>query len=517
MIVKRYSIRNFDYWKIRNVPYVKPLPFVGSLLENMTKPLNDTEIRRHQEHGNIYGYFEGSRPVLSIADPKLLRDIFVKDFHVFPERRPMATGDKIVDKMMSTVTGDDWKRIRAIITPTFTTGKIKRMLGIFKECAEALVENCKTASVSGQPIEAKKMYGAFTMDLIASAAFSTKLDSHNDPENQFVVMARKIFRITFSWRIFLFFLFPKFVKWLRISVIPPKATSFFRDVTLQIIEERKRTGQTRNDFLQLLMDTTKEMSQDPKSELYKEENTEAISVYEEVNPDHQVFRGASKKNLSMDELVAQCVMFFLAGYDSTASNLSFVTYMLALHPDIQERLHDEIVQTFKEANGKLTYDAVQNMKYLDNVISETLRLFPPTVRLERSAAADYKLKETGITIPEGMLLTIPIYVIHRDSEKFPEPEKFDPDRFTPEKRAERDPYSYLPFGAGPRNCIGIRFGLMGIKVCLTYVITHFIIKRCPETKVPLEFITFAGLLEAKEVMVALERRNDSPLKINAMM
>ncbi|GFT91048.1 cytochrome P450 3A1 [Nephila pilipes] len=136
-------------------------------------------------------------------------------------------------------------------------------------------------------------------------------------------------------------------------------------------------------------------------------------------------------------------------------------------------------------------------------------LFPPK-QLERSAAADYKLGETGITIPEGMLVTIPIYAIHRNPEEFPEPEKFDPDRFTPEKRAQRDPYAYFPFGVGPRSCVGIRFGLMGIKMCLAYVIANFQIKRCPETKVPLEFITFTGMLEPKEVKIALERRKDIP-------
>ncbi|GFT91050.1 cytochrome P450 3A11 [Nephila pilipes] len=297
-----YSIRNFDYWKLRNVPYVKPLPFVGSILENMTKPLHETEIRRRQLYGNIYGYFEGNRPVLSVADPELLRDIFVKDFHVFPERRRMATGDEIVDKMMSTVTGDDWKRIRAIITPTLTAGKVKRMLGIFEECAKTLIENFKIASTNGKPIDAKKMFGAFTMDVIASAAFSTKLDSHNDPENKFVVTARKIFRIPFSWRIFLFFLFPKLVKWLKISVIPPKATSFFRDAAIQIIEERKRTGQTRNDFLQLLMDTTEEVSQDLKLKLNKETSAATVSVDKEVNYDQQVFRGEAKKNITMNWL-----------------------------------------------------------------------------------------------------------------------------------------------------------------------------------------------------------------------
>ncbi|GFT90518.1 cytochrome P450 3A4, partial [Nephila pilipes] len=161
--------------------------------------------------------------------------------------------------------------------------------------------------------------------------------------------------------------------------------------------------------------------------------------------------------------------------------------------------------------GKLTYEALQNMKYMDNVISETLRLFPPAVRLERKAVGDYKLADTGITIPKGMIVTIPSYAMHRDPELFPEPERFDPDRFTPEERAKRDQYSYLPFGAGPRNCVGMRFALMEIKVCLACVVANFKIKRCPETKVPLKFLVGAGLLQPIDVTVALERRDDNPI------
>ncbi|GFQ91084.1 cytochrome P450 3A8, partial [Trichonephila clavata] len=306
-------------------------------------------------------------------------------------------------------------------------------------------------------------------------------------------------------------LFPKLVQLLRISIFPPKAIHFFRDVTLQIIEERKRTGETRNDFLQLLIDTAKEVSDDPKSEFNEKESDGITSVYGEVSTNHQVFRGVTKKHLSKDELVAQCVIFFLAGYDSTASTLAFATYMLALNQDIQEKVHEEVIVALKSSKGKLTYEALQNIKYLDNIISETLRLFPPGVRLERRAVTDYKLGETGITIPKGMIVTVPAYAMHRDPELFPDPEKFDPDRFTPEERAKRDPYAYMPFGAGPRNCIGMRFAIMEIKVCLIYVIANFKINRCIKTKVPLEYMIATGFLQPKDITLALERRKDNPL------
>ncbi|GFS38225.1 hypothetical protein TNIN_394601 [Trichonephila inaurata madagascariensis] len=330
-----------------------------------------------------------------------------------------------------------------------------------------------------------EIYGAYTMDIIASSCFSTKLDSHNDPDNKFVKVARNAFRQSITWRFLAFFLFPKLVKLLKISIFPPTALNFFKEVTLQIIEERRRTGQTRNDFLQLLMDTAKEVSEDPNSEFNKIEEDDMAAVYGEVDTKHQVFKSVTKKNLSMDELVAQCVIFFIAGYDTTGSTLAFATYMLALNQDVQEKAYQEIVDAVRDTNGELTYEAVQNLKYLDNIISETLRLFPPGIRLERLAVADYKLGNTGITIPKGMIVTIPTYAMHRDPEIYPNPEKFEPDRFTSEERAKRDMYAYLPFGAGPRNCVGMRFALMEVKVCLAYVIANFKIKKSPKTKVPL--------------------------------
>ncbi|GBL84158.1 hypothetical protein AVEN_127181-1 [Araneus ventricosus] len=117
------------------------------------------------------------------------------------------------------------------------------MMEIFKECSETVIQNFKKATENGEPVELKRIFGAFTMDVIASSAFSTKLDSHNDPENEFVQMATKIFRPKVNWRVLMYFLFPNFVKFMGISIFPPKGTNFFRDVTLNIIAQRKKTGQ----------------------------------------------------------------------------------------------------------------------------------------------------------------------------------------------------------------------------------------------------------------------------------
>ncbi|GBL82520.1 Cytochrome P450 3A13, partial [Araneus ventricosus] len=102
---------------------------------------------------------------------------------------------------------------------------------------------------------------------------------------------------------------------------------------------------------------------------------------------------------------------------------------------------------------------------------------------ERLAVSEYKLGETGITIPKGMIISIPVYAMHKDSKFFPDPEKFDPDRFNQKEKSKREQYTYLPFGAGPRNCIGMRFALVEIKVCLAYILANYKISKCYQTKV----------------------------------
>ncbi|GFS49398.1 cytochrome P450 3A21 [Nephila pilipes] len=384
------------------------------------------------------------------------------------------------------------------------------MLGIFKECSETLVKNFETTLKQGNSIDAKRLYGTFTMDVIARAAFSTKIDSHHDPDNEFVKSARETLRGKMSYKFILILLFPFLPKRLMRRFFSRGFLNFFKDNAFQIIDHRKRTGLVRNDFLQLLLDTAKEVSGDEKWE--ESDKGDVTSNYEEHNAGQQMFKTTPNKKLSMDELIAQCVIFFLAGYETTASTLSFATYLLALNQDIQDKLRAEVDQALTQNNGELTYEVIQSLKYLDNVISETLRLFPPAIRLERVADADYKLGHKGVVIPRGMAINIPVYCMHRDPKYFPRPETFDPDRFTAEERAKRDPYTYLPFGAGPRNCIGMRFALMEIMICLSLIIAKFKITRSSRTKDKLEFnLNHAGLLQPKEIIVAMEVRKDSPL------
>ncbi|GIX77333.1 cytochrome P450 3A21 [Caerostris extrusa] len=367
--------------------------------QDVVTPLHEVVEGRYQKLGPIYGHFEGNKALISIADPTLLRDVL-----------EIRTGDKVIDNMLSIIRGEDWKRVRTIITPTFTTGKIKRMLSIFKDCANTLVNNMKANAEQGKPANAKWLYGAFTMDIIASSAFSTKIDSHNDPDNTFVKNARIVFAQSLGFRFFLFLVAPRLMRWLGIGLFAKDATGFFKNTTLQIMEQRKKSGQVRNDFLQFMMDTAKEVAEEQNWEAAEKEKADIASNYNESDAGHQIFKAVTSKSLSMDELVAQCVIFFLAGYDTTASTLSFVTYQLALCQDVQDKLREEVDQAIKENNGVLTYEAVQSLKYLDNVISETLRMYPPAIRMERSAEADYQLGNTGITIPKGMIVTIPVQV-----------------------------------------------------------------------------------------------------------
>ncbi|XP_037077826.1 cytochrome P450 6B1-like [Pollicipes pollicipes] len=186
---------------------------------------------------------------------------------------------------------------------------------------------------------------------------------------------------------------------------------------------------------------------------------------------------------------SQSVLFLIVGYDTTASLLAFAAYCLATPPDVQNDAHREIDDVLQRHDGQLTYDAVAEMTYLDRVLSETLRLYPPVIRMEQQCSRDYTLPDTNVHIPRGTIIQMSIMNIHRDHAYHPDPLLLDPDRFLPEAKETRHPCACMPFGSGPRNCTGMRFALFEAKVALIAVLRENRLepsKRTPPPPMPLD-------------------------------
>ncbi|GFU26382.1 cytochrome P450 3A11 [Nephila pilipes] len=442
---------------------------LAEIIKNSLKPFG----RR------VIGSFEFSTPTLTVADPDLLRDILVKDFHIFPHRRIFVSGDPIGDKGVVNLTGEDWKRIRTIITPAFTSKRMRQMASIINDCSKTVLEVCEKHCNKGEPVDCKRVFGTFTVDVIASSAFGTKIDSHNDPNNEFVKRVRKAFTEVTFLRMMLALTVPWWV-WKLIPFVdnPMRMDKddFFRDVTRNVIKQRKETGQRYNDFLQLLMDCADENAETVSQESLEDETDRFGSIMNST-----LSPSAKYKRLSENEILAQCILFFMVGYETTATMVTFVSYCLATNPEWQEKLIKEVDESF-EKHTEMSYDAVRDMKILDAVISETLRMYPPLLMGERTAVDDYKLGDTGILVEKGLRIIIPFYAMHYDPDFFQDPETFNPERFMDSFEPKHPQYAYLPFGAGPRNCLGMRFALLEIKMCITNVLRHFRIKPLPTTK-----------------------------------
>ncbi|CAG2178626.1 unnamed protein product [Oppiella nova] len=281
---------------------------------------------------------------------------------------------------------------------------------------------------------------------------------------------------------------------------------FFLETTRQIIATRRQSKQKYNDFIQLLMDVEKD-GDITRDEADIHESHHVNEGEEELESEKKALNvNLVNKQLTEYEILAQAIVFFLAGYETTATTLTFCTYELALNQDIQDKLYEEI-NSAVDSNGEISYEELARLPYLDAVLSETLRLHPPAQRLARLASTDYKLGETGITLLKGQQIEFPIHGIHHLEEYYPNPFQFNPDRFLPENRHNIIPYTYLPFGAGPRNCIGMRFALLEAKLGLAHIIRKYRFFRTPNTDVPLIYKRSFLLASPKRLLVGIEKRD----------
>lgn len=187
-------------------------------------------------------------------------------------------------------------------------------------------------------------------------------------------------------------------------------------------------------------------------------------------------------------MLAQAIPFFAAGHETTTVILSFTLHELSLNTTIQDRLRQEI-RSVVNKHGKISYQALEDMKYLKMVISETLRKYPIISFIQRESLNHYTIPETGLQLERGTGIIIPIRCFHHNPMYFPDPEVYDPERFSDDNKHQQDSNLILAFGIGPRNCLGKRFAWATMKMAMVHILRNFKVERSPQTVEALSIIS----------------------------
>ncbi|KAM9454125.1 cytochrome P450 3A27-like [Clarias gariepinus] len=458
-LILLYGYWPYGFFKRLGVPGPKPVPFFGTMLE-YRKGIHNFDMECFQKYGKIWGIYDGRQPVLCVLDRDILKTILIKEcYSLFTNHRNLRLNGPLYDAV-SNVEDEDWRRIRSVLSPSFTSGRLKEMFGIMKSHSHTLIENLQKTSERGESADIKEFFGAYSMDVVSSTAFSVDIDSLNNPKDPFVSNIKKLLNLNlFSPLILAVVLFPfitPLLEKMNFSFFPSEVTDFFY-ASLQKIKSKRvaKDHKRRVDFMQLMIDSQESGKDDPNGQ-------------------------ETHKGLSDHEILSQSMVFIFAGYETSSSTLSFLFYNLARYSKTMKKLQEEIDATFPN-EAEVDYDTVMNMDYLDAALNESLRLYPVVFRLERVCKKTVEIN--GLIIPKDIAVFVPTYALHRDPEYWPDPETFNPDRFTKENKESIKPYAYMPFGLGPRNCIGMRFAHVAMKLAVVEVLQRFDVSLSEETKV----------------------------------
>ena len=269
--------------------------------------------------------------------------------------------------------------------------------------------------------------------------------------------------------------------------------NFFRTIIDETVRVREEKKITRPDLIHLMMLSRKGKL---KFEEYIKLPKDGFAAVEESETGRNE---NNPKYLTNEDITAQVLVFFLGAYDTSSSTIAFAGYELAVNPLIQKKLRQELGKAHKACDGNITYEKLLELKYLDMVISETLRKWPQGSRLDRKCTKAFEIQpervgEQVVKLKEGDFCWIPVYGLHMDPNYFPNPDAFDPERFNDENIEKIQPCTYLPFGSGPRNCIGSRFALLETKIVLYYLLLEFEFVPTEKTQIPIKIRKDSALL-----------------------
>ncbi|EAT39035.1 AAEL009122-PA [Aedes aegypti] len=458
--------RRFSYWQRQGVPFIPARFPVGSFdgvgVRNHPSQLLAKFYRQMKGLHPFVGVYYFLQPVVVVLDLDFAKTILIRDFQYFHDRGLYYNEkDDPISGNLLHLEGSRWTNQRKKLIPTFSSGKLRMMCPTILKVADNLKVSFERYVAERDEIEIKDILARFSTDVIASCAFGLDCSSLLEADDEFRRMGTKVFDIS-GWKLlklFFVFAFGNVARRCHMKLIDEDISQFFFKVVRETIDFRKKNHVHRKDFLNLLIQLK----------------------------DNGELEGSNEKlgTLTLNEVVAHSFVFFLGGFETASTTMSYCLYELSLNEEVQERAR-QCVKAAIHKYGDLNYDALLDMPYLEQCINETLRKYPPST-IYRIVTQNYHVPDSSIVFPKGMSVMIPVYAIHHDPEFWPSPELYDPDRFAPEECVSRNPLTFIPFGEGPRMCVAARLGVLQTKIGLATLLMNFRFSRCKNSTEPLQY------------------------------
>ncbi|BFZ02722.1 hypothetical protein BsWGS_05762 [Bradybaena similaris] len=486
LLLKRHLEQHFSQFKRLGVPGPQPSLFLGNLRELRSKGQFQAVKDWTVKYGRIFGFFEGYTPVMVVCDQEVLRNVLVKDAANFMKRKPFPLAPR-KSLGLFLENGQQWRRSRSLLTPAFSSSKLKKMMPIMSEAANILVERLMEKAKENNGVDIYSVFQSLTLDIIGRCAFGMTTKAQVDETDMFLVKIRCLFHTMSTTIIEPIVMAMPFVSHFifalknMVFLFGMNPVVWLRNSMREVVRTRQALGPNTNiiDLVQLMLFPEK--------------------------PQHDVC-GELHSALTEREIVAQSMTFLLAGYETTSAVLAYLCHELAKHPDIQERLYREIVDNI--GTKDVNYETIQDLHYFDAVFDEICRLYP-TASFIVTRQAEEDRQYGNVRIPAGMNVLANVWALHRDGEYWAEPDIFNPDRFMDEPHCKKAGFTFIPFGAGPRHCIGMRFAAMETKIAIVKVIQNFVIEMSDTTRDDLELFSRGAIVPKQEINVKITRRVNS--------
>ncbi|XP_046385888.1 cytochrome P450 9e2-like isoform X2 [Ischnura elegans] len=525
-VLYRYLYASLIEWRQNGIPYVPVRPLVGSIADAalVRKSIGEVyaDIYRDNQRKRYVGFYRFMQPAILLRDPLLIKKVIVTDFEYFPSNE--VKGDTQVDPMFGrhlfALSGEPWSRMRGSFGEAFTKDSIREISALFPEVNDILKSYLDIKSRKGGgkwEVDLMELCTNYTTTTMSTCALGELVDSINNPDTELKHMVRLLTEPTpkrvMSQLIFL--QVPWLAKLLKIPFVPKEVREYFRRTVAHEVERRRVGGCQRNDYMQLLIKLwdAGRLSLTPRWEknmgdahkIAAKRHSKAAECKKETAKDQkQGAKGQGDETAQvmaseidqdeMDDITAAALAFVSDGTVTTATLLSFTIFELAHHDEIQKRVRMEVEEVLKRHKGVLTYEALQEMTYLDMVMHETMRFYPPAPFMVRSCSKPYRLPNPyrnsdygGLVLKEGFPVVVPMYGIHMDNAFYPNAKEFDPNRFSKEEINARETFTYYPYGGGPRICVGFRLGLLMAKSAIATLIPHFELSPHEKTQRPITF------------------------------